>query len=253
MALTDPRARLLRPCPSCGSQMSRRSFERKPVGQVDLDLCFDCNAIWFDQYESAQLTPGAVLELFRTIHEHRDTPAHPVADNMRCPLCHARLLLTQDLQRTNRISYYRCPEGHGRFTTFFQFLREKNFVRSLTVAEVNQLKAHVAQVRCSACGAPVDLARDSQCTYCRSPISILDPEAVRKTLAELDDQERRRKTVDPAAAIEGLLAGKRFERKLARIEGRAPGESAFTMERQKDDAVDLVAEALDFLMQGVNS
>jgi Zn-finger nucleic acid-binding protein len=253
MAVTDPRARLLRACPSCGSQMSRQSFDRKPLGQVELDLCFDCRAIWFDQYESAQLTPGAVLELFRTIHEHRDTPTRPDADAMRCPLCHTRLLLTHDIQRTNRISYYRCPEAHGRFTTFFQFLRETNFVRSLTLAEVNQLKAHVAQVRCSGCGAPVDLALDSQCSYCRSPISILDPEAVRKTLAELDEQERRRKTIDPTAAIEGLLEGKRFERKLARIEGRIPATGPFTMERHKDDVVDLVAEALDFLMQGVNS
>jgi Zn-finger nucleic acid-binding protein len=251
MAVTDPKARPLCACPSCGSQMSRQSFERKSVGQVDLDLCFDCHAIWFDQYESAQLTPGSVLALFRKIHEHRDAPTRPVADNLRCPECRVRLVLTQDVQRTNRISYYRCSRAHGRFTTFFQFLREKNFVRSLTPAEINRLKVHVAQVRCSGCGAPVDLARDSQCSYCRSPISILDAEAVRKTLAELDDQEQRRKTIDPTAAIEGLLEGKRFERKLARIEGRAAAADPFTMDRKKDDWVDLVAEALDLLMRGV--
>lgn len=232
--------------------MNRQSLERKPTGEVELDLCFDCHAIWFDQYESAQLTPGAVLALFRTIHGHRDAPRRPVADNLRCPMCRVKLQLTHDIQRTNRLSYYRCPEGHGRLTTFFQFLREKNFVRSLTGAEISRLKAHVAQVRCSGCGAPVDLARDSQCTYCRSPISILDAEAVKKTLAELDEQERRRKTIDPTAAIEGLLAGKRFERKLARIEGHTT-LGPFTVERQKDDRVDLVEEALDLLMQGVDS
>jgi hypothetical protein len=223
--------------------MARESLERKPVGEVDLDICFDCHGIWFDQYESARLTPGAVLSLFRMIHEHRDAPRHTVADILRCPACRAKLALTHDIQRTNRIAYYRCPEGHGRFTTFFQFLREKNFVRSLTGAEIDRLKAHVAQVRCSGCGAPVDLGRDSQCTYCRSPISILDAEAVKTTIAELDERERRRKTIDPAAAVEGLLAGKRFERKLARIEGR----------RTLPGPLDLVEEALDFLMHGVNS
>jgi hypothetical protein len=229
--------------------MRRQSFERKPVGQVDLDLCFDCHAIWFDQYESAQLTPGAVLELFRLIHEHH-APPRAVADHLRCPMCRGALQLTHDIQRTNRLAYYRCPEAHGRFTTFFQFLREKNFVRSLTAAEINRLSVHVTQVRCSGCGAPVDLARDSQCGYCRSPISILDAEAVRKTLAELGEQEKRRKTIDPLAAVEGLLAGKRFERKLARIEGRT---RPFSTERPRDDRVDLVEEALDFLMHGVNS
>jgi Zn-finger nucleic acid-binding protein len=221
--------------------MTRQSLERKPVGEVDLDICFDCHGIWFDQYESAQLTPGAVLALFRTIHEHRDGPRRTVADILRCPACRGKLQLTHDIQRTNRIAYYRCPEAHGRFTTFFQFLREKNFVRSLTGAEIDRLKVHVAQVRCSGCGAPVDLGRDSQCTYCRSPISILDAEAVSKTLAELGAQERRRNTIDPEAAVEGLLAGKRFERKLARIEGRP-----------LRGPMDLVEEALDFLMHGEN-
>jgi ribosomal protein L31 len=244
MPAIDPKPALSRACPSCGARMQRQAFARKPQGGVDLDICFDCHAIWFDQYESAQLTPGAVLELFRLIHERSSTPVRPLAESARCPTCRSRLQLTYDVQRTNRISYYRCPEAHGRLTTFFQFLREKNFVRSLTVPEIDRLKAIVAQVRCSACGAPIDLARDSACAYCRAPISILDAEAVQKTLAELDEQERRRKQVDPLAAVNGLLAGKRFERKLAKIEGR-PGWGL--------DPVDLVEEALDFLMHGVNS
>ena len=42
--------------------MEQRFFEKKPHGKVELDLCFTCHAIWFDQYESATLTPGAVIE-----------------------------------------------------------------------------------------------------------------------------------------------------------------------------------------------
>jgi DNA-directed RNA polymerase subunit RPC12/RpoP len=247
MASIEAGARTARACPGCRSRMQRQAFDRKPVGRVDLDFCFGCHAIWFDQYESAQLTPGGVLELFRLIHEHRDAPRIPVADNLHCPACRGKLQLTHDIQRTNRITYHRCAAGHGRWTTFFQFLREKNFVRSLTAAEIERLKVHIAQVRCSGCGAPVDLARDSQCAYCRSPISILDAEAVKKTLAELDEQERKRKTVDPAAAIEGLLAGQRFERKVSRMEGRI---TPFPKGSPEADWVDLVGEALDFLMNG---
>lgn len=220
--------------------MERRAFPRKPHGSVDLDICFACHAIWFDQFESAQLTPGAVIDLFARIHERHDTPPRPLGDATRCPGCRARLQLTLDIQRTNRISYYRCPKGHGRLTTFFQFLREKQFVRSLTAPEIARLRAHVRQVRCSSCGAPVDLARDPQCGYCRAPISILDPDAVKRTLAELGEAETRRRHVDPTAIVEGLLAGKRFERSLARIEGRAAPAGL--------GAVDLVGEALDFLM-----
>ena len=222
--------------------MQRRSFARKPLGRVELELCFACRALWFDQFESAQLTPGAVLELFEAIQEHHDLPPRPLADAMRCPQCNRALRHTHDVQRGNRIAYYRCAEGHGRLTTFFQFLREKNFVRSLTGPEVDRLRAHVAQVRCSSCGAPVDLARDAQCGFCRAPISILDADAVRRTIAELTAAERRSRHVDPGAVVDGLLAGKRFERELARIEGRAGWTP---------DAVDLVSEALDFLMRKV--
>lgn len=233
-------------CPSCAAPMERRLLARKPHGQVELDVCFGCNAIWFDQFESAALTPGAVLELFEAIHQNHDQPPRPLADVTRCPACRANLALTHDIQRTNRITYYRCPAAHGRLTTFFQFLREKSFVRSLTPVEVRQLQAHVRQVRCSGCGAPVDLGRDAQCGYCRAPISILDADAVRRTIAELGAAERERALldarVDPTAIVDGLLAGKRFERKLARI---GTGASLPDWNR---GAVDLVGEALDFLM-----
>ena len=218
--------------------MSHRAFERRPHGRVELDLCHSCQAIWFDQYESAQLTPGAVIELFREIHEHHDKPMRPLGDLKRCPVCRSSLQLTHDVQRTNRIVYYRCASGHGRFTSFSQFLREKNFVRSLTGPEVERLRAQVRQVRCSSCGAPVDLARDPQCGYCRAPISILDADAVRRALADLSEAERRRTTVDPTAAIEALLAGQKLERRLARIEGASSGTLTF----------DLVGESIDALM-----
>jgi ribosomal protein L31 len=245
MERTDPDVARARACPSCSEAMERHSLARKPAGRVDLDICFGCHAIWFDQYESAALTPGAILELFRTIHAHRDAPPRPLRQNSRCPACRGPLQLTHDIQRTNRITYYRCPQAHGRLTTFVQFLREKNFVRTMTAGEIGRLAAHVTQVRCSGCGGPVDLTRDAQCAYCRSPISVLDPDAVKKALAELDQMERRRTTVDPTAAMDALLAGKRFQRRLATIEGRLPAPLA-----PDSPWGDLVSEALGLLMQG---
>jgi hypothetical protein len=189
--------------------MDKRRFGRQTHGEVILDICWDCNAIWFDQYESAQLTPGAVVDLFRLIHEHRGKAARPLADTMACPHCRMKLAQTQDLQRTNRLTYHRCPSGHGRLTTFFQFLREKQFIRSLSQPEIDRLKATVAQVRCSGCGAPIDIARDAACSFCRSPLSILDAAAVERTLAALTEAERRRTRPDAdqiAAAFESLVA-----------------------------------------------
>jgi Transcription factor zinc-finger len=226
-----------RACPSCRETMDREVFDRKMGGAVALDICFACHAIWFDPFESAQLTPGAVLKLFEEIHQKRDATGRPLAETCRCPVCRHALVLTHDMERTNRITYYRCPAGHGRLTTFVQFLNEKNFVRSLSPVEIEKLKAVVKQVRCTSCGAPIDLARDAQCSYCHAPIAILDAEAVQRTIAELSDQERARRTVNPTVAVDALLAGQRYTR------GNDAAASLSTSQ-----VVDLVGEALDFLM-----
>jgi uncharacterized protein YbaR (Trm112 family) len=224
--------------------MASRAFERRPVGSAELDLCFDCHAIWFDAWESVQLTPGSVIELFRLIHEHRDAPQRPLADASKCPRCTTPLALTHDIQRTTRITYYRCVHGHGRLTTFFQFLREKSFIRSLSGPEIDRLKVTIRQVRCSCCGGPVSVERDAACPYCRAPLSILDAEAVDKALAQLGDQEaERRRKPDPTAAMDAALASQRFERTLAHIEGRPVNMNW---------GVDLVAEALGALIATID-
>ncbi len=189
--------------------MEKKRFGRQPAGDVTIDVCWDCHALWFDQYESTSLTPRSVIDLFRLIHEHRDKPARTLGDVMTCPHCRAKLAPTQDIIRTNRFTYHRCPNGHGRLTTFFQFLREKQFVRSLSRLEIEGLRAMVKQVRCSGCGGSVDLAKDAACGYCRSPISVLDAASVEKTLAALADADRTRthpNAEELASAFESLIA-----------------------------------------------
>jgi uncharacterized protein YbaR (Trm112 family) len=181
--------------------MRREAFARNPHGTLALDLCFPCQSIWFDHYESTQLTPGSTIALFRMIHEHGPDRARAVPDHARCPICRKRLVLTHDIQRTNRFVYHRCPDWHGRFITFFHFLREKQFVRSLSNAEIERLKATVRQVRCSSCGGPVAIERVAACPYCQAPLSILDANAVERTLAELGEKERTRGAAPPAVVL----------------------------------------------------
>ncbi|HEX7465553.1 MAG TPA: zf-TFIIB domain-containing protein [Usitatibacter sp.] len=234
-----------RACPSCGAAMRQESYERRLEGRVDLDFCDACQAIWFDAYESTQLTPGAVMKVFEAIARRREVQPRALADVCRCPACRRALALTHDIQRANRITYYRCPEGHGRFTTYYQFLREKNFVRSLTVPEIEKLKAVVKQVRCTSCGAPVSLERDPQCPFCGAPISMLDPDAATRALAELASEEQKRRAVDPHAAIDALLAGQRSARATGawRPYDFQPVSAGWT-----SGAVDLIGEAVDFFM-----
>lgn len=214
--------------------------------------------MWFDQFESTALAPGAVLELFEMIDAHRVRPDRPTTQRSRCPACNEPLQLTHDVQRSTRLTYLRCAHGHGRFTTFYQFLREKNFVRSLTRGEIERLKAHVQQVKCSSCGGPVSLASETECSYCRAPISIIDADAVKKTLSELGEAERRRQVtevdVDPMTIMEAMLAGQAVERRV-NIESARPSGAGLRRQlraisdRHRDASMpDLVDEALHALL-----
>lgn len=203
-------------CPGCRAPMTAIELDRVPLGALTVDFCTHCHALWFDAMESLQLTPAATLTLFRTIHAAGTAVIVPPRNRLPCPRCDTPLDLTQDVQRTTRFSYHRCRRGHGRYTPFVQFLREKNFIKPVSPAELARLKSLVRVVQCSSCGAPVDLEHDAACRYCRAPVAILDTEAVARTLRELDHAAAQRAAVaNPGAAAAGVIEAARFERAMA--------------------------------------
>jgi predicted RNA-binding Zn-ribbon protein involved in translation (DUF1610 family) len=162
--------------------MHAHRFRRKLGAEVELDICLCCQGIWFDAYESLQLAPEGVIELFRLIREQPEGQRLPLAASLFCPRCGERLIHSQDRVKSGRFNYLRCGE-HGRFISFGQFMIEKGFVRQVSPAEIKQLKLHVTILRCNSCGAPVDIRTESACPHCRAPIAVLDADAVEKALA----------------------------------------------------------------------
>ena len=210
-------------CPGCSRAMRSLALARAPLAPISIDLCDDCQAIWFDATESQQLTPGAVIELFRAIGSSQATQREAYPALLPCPRCTTPLSFTQDLQHTTRFTYYRCRYGHGRFTPFVQFLREKNFIRPLDPKELERLRAVVTTVRCVSCGAPVPLERSAVCPYCGAPVMLLDPDAVQKALAQLETAEARRTEEKPLSG-DAVIAIANVERELARNRREFEGE-----------------------------
>lgn len=169
--------------------------------EVAIDMCDPCQAIWFDTREALQLTPGSTLKLFRLIGEHIAKPQLQDSDTTKCPRCKARLRRTHDMQRATKFAYFRCPNDHGRLTTFFDFLKEKDFVRPLTPLQIADLRKNIQTVNCSNCGGPIDLARGSDCGHCGSPLSMLDLKQAETLVAQLRDADQTGKTVDPALPL----------------------------------------------------
>ena len=102
------------------------------------------------------------------------------------------------MQRNTRFEYLRCPNNHGRLITFFEFLKEKDFVRPLTAPQLAELRQTVQFLNCSNCGAPVDLAKASACGHCRSPLSMLDLSQAEALIEQLQRADRSGQPVDPA-------------------------------------------------------
>ena len=208
-------------CPGCSLPMAQLTVDAHYGRTVGLDLCHACGAFWFDVNESLALTAGAVLKLFVVIAErHQDR--RPPSGSPTCPRCRRGLALTSDMQRNVHFGYWRCPAEHGRFTTFTEFLREKNFVRPLSAPELDQLRANVKMIHCSSCGAPIDLEHTSTCSYCRAPVSVLDAKQVEAVVVQLKRDEADRRTVDPTLPMR-LMADRLHVERLFKDLDRSPG------------------------------
>lgn len=172
-------------CPNCQTPMHLHRLAGHYGKAVEIDVCHDCNAIWFDPWESSQLSADGTVGLFQLIHARggaSSATARVLGEGLRCLACREPMRRVNDRVRSTRFVYQSCPNGHGRFTTFYNFLAEKQFVRELTRAERQRLCATVRQIQCSSCGAPVDLTREDACSYCRATVAVFDRDAARKAI-----------------------------------------------------------------------
>lgn len=194
-----------RQCPSCLAPMDKLSLSSVNGGEILLDLCFPCQGMWFDPQENLKLAPASVVELFRILHARQNETRQALAPRMACPHCKHALVQGFDVVKSGRYITYRCPQRHGRFSTFSSFMIEKGFVRQLTPAEIDDMARRVAVIHCTSCGAPVDLRKDHACPHCRSAFSLLDPKAVEKALAgyakAVNDKDGAAKAPDLADAL----------------------------------------------------
>ena len=174
-----------RHCTNCSTLMSIYSLPGHYNQTVEIEVCHDCNAIWFDQWESSQLSPDGTVALFRLINERggtSSTAASKFGEGLRCVTCGTGMKLVNDRVKNTRFAYQSCPKGHGRLTTFYNFLAEKQFVRELTQLERSKLAATVQQIKCSGCGASVNIGKTDACEYCRAPVSVFDRDAAKTAI-----------------------------------------------------------------------
>ena len=189
-------------CTNCSTLMSLYSLPGHYNQSIDIDVCHDCNALWFDQWESSKLSPDGTVALFQLINERggaSSTASSKFGQGLRCVTCRTGMRLTNDRVKNTRFVYQACPKGHGRLTTFYNFLAEKQFVRELTQQERAKLAASVQQIKCSSCAAPVHIGKTDACEYCRAPVSVFDREAAKKAIDHYLKERHRHVATPPAS------------------------------------------------------
>jgi Zn-finger nucleic acid-binding protein len=233
-------------CPSCQEPAEVHYFAANGGGTLEIDLCFACQGLWFDPLENTRLAPAAVIALFKLLHAHRSDAHHPLAQTLKCPRCRTALVKGYDMAQGGRYVTYRCAARHGRFSTFGTFMVEKGFVRHLSRLEIEALAARVGTIDCTSCGGTVDIRHDHACPYCRSALSLLDPQAVERALTRHSQAAQRTEMMDqgqisPIALADALVA---VERNRAREERERQRER---LEGRGGDQFDLLAAGIDLV------
>lgn len=209
-------------CPNCQQAMTEHVLAGHLGTSVTIDVCTTCQAFWFDDRESLQLAPASTLRLFRLIGETKsEGTAASFGATIRCPRCALTLRRVHDMQRRTRFEYQRCPREHGRFITFFNFLREKNFLTPMTPAQLEELRRSVSTVNCRNCGGAIDLASTSQCEHCGSALSLLDLQQAERLVTELRQADTTGRPVDPTLPLRLEQARRDVELALAGTEANS--------------------------------
>ena len=188
--------------------MQRLAFAGHYGQQVNLDLCRDCDLIWFDDIETAQLSGGpALLELIGAMASSHDLPHEMLRDDARCPRCDGKLGIVHNQSRWGRSSQLQCLRRHGAYQSFAQFLEEKGLLRPMSRIDRAKLLRDRGRIECVNCGG--EIAKDDErCRYCRSIPSLLDVARLARALDPLETIEPpavfRAKAKQAGAAMRGL-------------------------------------------------
>jgi Zn-finger nucleic acid-binding protein len=213
-------------CPGCGAAMTTTTLHDRLGTALEIDVCAACHAFWFDRYENIRLSAASTLRLF-DLMAAQDGAGRPLAQPMKCPRCHSHLALTHDMQqRATTFEYWRCPHAHGHFITFLQFLKEKDFVRPLTPRQIADLRESVQTINCSNCGGPIDLARQTLCPHCGSPLTMLDVKQIANHVRELREADAASRPASAAAPTDAEQeAARQFAAAVAALAHEPKGQS----------------------------
>ncbi len=175
-------------CGNCRRTLQRLALPGHYGSSVELDLCPDCDLVWFDLTETAQLAGPGMLDLIGRMAESHARPHELLRPDARCPRCDGRLVIAHNQSRWGRSSQLQCERRHGAYQSFAQFLEEKGLVRPMSRVDRARLLHDKGRIECVNCGAALG-AGDERCRSCLSVPSLLDIARLARAVDPLDTIE----------------------------------------------------------------
>lgn len=164
-------------CTNCKAPMRKLGLAAHYQRSVEIDVCEPCSLIWFDDMESVRLAGPGMADLVRVIHDSMKGPKawQPFPSKLPCPVCNVPLKRVFNITRHGKTSHLECVDKHGIFQSFALFLAEKGYFRQFTWADIKRLTESGKRLSCFNCGALLESRPHDECTYCRSPVGMIDP------------------------------------------------------------------------------
>jgi Zn-finger nucleic acid-binding protein len=102
---------------------------------VEIDLCGPCHLVWFDVVESARLAGPGLLALIGAMAAAQALPHQPLRPDLACPQCRTAVRTVHNRTRWGRSLQLECPQHHGAWQSFGEFLNEKGLLRPMSSAD----------------------------------------------------------------------------------------------------------------------
>lgn len=160
-------------CSNCGAPLRPLRLAGHYGSSVEIDLCAPCHLVWFDVVESARLAGPGLLTLIGEMAAAQALAHQPLRPDLSCPHCRTAVRTVHNRTRWGRSLQLECPQRHGAWQSFGQFLNEKGFLRPMSSADRTRALQAPAGLHCVNCGGVLGAA-DSNCPWCESVPALVD-------------------------------------------------------------------------------
>jgi hypothetical protein len=141
--------------------------------QVEIDVCGPCHLVWFDPIESARLSGPGLLELIGVMAQAQSLAHRSLRQDVGCARCSQPARAVHNRTRWGRSLQLECPQHHGAWQTFGQFLGERGLLRPMSSADRARALARDGGLHCVSCGGALGQT-DAQCPWCDAAPALVD-------------------------------------------------------------------------------